>query len=214
MSLSQRAVRATITLGDIELDCYQMPDGDYWFSQNQMKEQLQILPGDSTGKKYFKPLLEASPLRVDRTKIEGNNAIAKVVHIDLFKEIVAKYAELGNKSCSALVAACFAEALERRADIAFGKVRTEEERNERIKNRQCHREDFHPKFTTWLKLDGVEGNGYAIEVNNFKRLLGLPIESVNSYDSKQLRKLDVAYIKYDTLRTAGMKHEQVINSIA
>lgn len=214
MSLSQKALRATIKLGDTELDCYQMPDGDYWFSQNQMKEQLQILPGDSTGKKHFKPLLDASPSRVDRTKIEGNNAIAKVIHIELFKEVVAKYAELGNKSCIALVAACFAEALERRADLAFGKVRTEEERNERLKNRQCHREDFHPKFTAWLKLDGCEGNGYAIEVNNFKRLLKLPIETVNNYDSSQLRKLDVAYIKYDTLRTTGMKHSQVLDLIA
>jgi hypothetical protein len=175
-----------------------------------VKEQLQILPGDSTGKKHFKPLLEASPSHVDRTKIEGNNAIAKVVHIELFKAIVAKYAELGNKSCSSLVAACFAEALERRADSAFGKVRTEEERNERLKNRQSHREDFHPKFTAWLKLDGCEGKDYAIQVNNFKQKLGLPIASVNEYDSKQLRVLDVAYIKYDTLRTTGMGHTDVI----
>jgi hypothetical protein len=213
MSLTQKAIRATITLGDIELDCYQMPDGTYWFSQNQMKEQLQILPGNSTGKKHFKPLLEASPSHVDRTKIEGNNAVAKVVHIDLFKVIVSKYAELGNKSCSSLVAACFAEALERRADSAFGIKRTEEERNQRLIERQSCREDFHPKFTAWLKLDGCEGKQYAIEVNSFKRVLGLPIAPVDTYDSAQLRILDVAYIRYDTLRTTGLSHSQVLKSI-
>lgn len=205
--LPQKAVRATITLGDIELDCYQMPDGDYWFSQNQMKQQLQILPGDSTGKSHFKPLLAASPSHVESTKIVGNNATAKVIHIELFKKVVLAYAKLGNESCSAVMEACFAEALERRVDSAFGKVRTEQERNERVKARVQHKTQFHPLYTHWLKQDGIaEKWEYAAKVSELKQRAGLPLVPIGEFDSMQMQKFNSAEIVYDAMRRSGRSH--------
>lgn len=211
--LPQKAARATIVLGDIELDCLQFPDGSYHFYVNQIRDQLAIYASDSTGKKYLKPLLESSSNQVNSAKVEGDNRLLKSYSIDIVTQAIAIYARLGNEKCVAVAVACMAEALERRADAAFGVERTEEERNQRLTDRQNHREDFHPKFTAWLKLDGCEGSQYAIEVNNFKRTLGLPIAPVNEYDSKQLRMLDVAYIKYDVLRTTGMMHDEVLKLV-
>lgn len=208
--LTQKAVRATIVLGDIELDCLQYPDGSYHFYSNQLEHQLNIRARNQTGKKYLQPLLDGNSKRVTSAKVEGSQSMLKAYSIDLATQAIAIYASLGNQKCMAVAIACMAEALERRADAAFGVKRTEEERNQRLIDRQAHREDFHPKFTAWLKSDGCEGTQYAIEVNSFKRLLGLPIASVNEYDSKQLRVLDVAYIKYDVLRTTGMSHLQAV----
>lgn len=210
MSITQKAVRATIILGDIELDCLQFPDGKYHFYVNQLRDQLAIYASDSTGKKYLQPLLEASFSQVNSVRVEGDKRLLKSYSIGIVTQAIGIYAALGNQKCMAVAIACMAEALERRADAAFGITRTEQERNQRLIDRQSHREDFHSKFTAWLKLDGVEGGEYAIKVNNFKRILGLPIASVNEYNSKQLRKLDVAYIEYNTLRTTGMSHNQVL----
>jgi hypothetical protein len=142
---TQKATRATIKLGNIELDCYQMPDGSYWFSQNQMKEQLRILSGNSTGKKHLKPLLDANIHLVSSSKVEGTNATAKLLHIDLFKQAVQAYAKMGNQYCNEVIEACFAEALERRADAAFGIKRTEQERNDRLEARIDHADGWRKK---------------------------------------------------------------------
>jgi hypothetical protein len=135
MSTTIKATRATIKLGDIELDVFQLPDGSYGFSKNSLKEQFNILLGNSTGKKHAQPLIDKRPSLVQKFKIADNNATAHIIHIELFKEIVAAYAGLGNVKCIALLTACFAEALERRADSAFSVIRTEEERNLFLKAR-------------------------------------------------------------------------------
>lgn len=207
-----KAVPVNFEIGDTTLDGYQLPNGNYAMSQNGL-EVLGIRIRNSTGRKYAKPILEADKSSRNLTKIEGQSASAKLISLETFSAIVLAYAEIGNEKCKSIVFACFAESIERRLDSAFGKVRTEEERNERLKNRQSHREDFHPKFTAWLKLDGCEGSQYAIEVNNFKRTLKLPVVPVDEYDSKQLRILDVAYIKYDVLRTTGLSHSRVLELI-
>jgi len=157
---TSKAIPVRFDIGDTTLDGYQLPNGEYAMSQNGL-EVLGIRVRNSTGQKYAKPILEADNSSRNLTKIEGQSASAKLMRLETFSAIVLAYAELGNEKCKSIIFACFAESIERRLDNAFGKVRTEEERNERLKNRQCHREDFHPKFTAWLKLDGCMGNGYA-----------------------------------------------------
>jgi hypothetical protein len=210
-----KAVRATITLGDIEIEGYQMPDGSYKLSQssttlavNKPPKRMVQLARSEKGQSLVALGFEKG-LKV---AVENSKPVV-LVDIEVAFQFWVLELSIGNLDALALVSACGVESIERRLDAAFGKIRTEEERNERLKNRQNHREDFHPKFTTWLRQDGCEGNQYAIEFNNFKRLLGLPIVSVVEYDSRQLRILDVAYIKYDTLRTTGLKHNEVLRSI-
>lgn len=130
-----KAVRATIKLGDINLDVLQFPDGSYHLFINQLNEVLGIKASDSTGKKYLKPLIDKDPKRVNQASVEGIKSHLKTLSIDLVSEAIQAYAALGNQKCIAVAIACLAEALERRADSAFNVVRSEEERNTRIKAR-------------------------------------------------------------------------------
>jgi hypothetical protein len=127
-----KATRATITLGDIEVDGYQLPDGAYKVSTQTFKDTLDSLIGDSTGKKYLKPILEASCSIVKNVKIEGYNRSIVMYGLDTFSEVIAAYASLGNKKAIAILIACMSETLERRFDNAFGILRSEEERNARF----------------------------------------------------------------------------------
>ena len=130
-----KAIRATIKLGNIELDVYQMPDGKYKMSRNGLRI-LDVLIGDSTGKKYAEPLLAADKSSGELVKIEGQSASAKLMSLETFSAIILEYAKLGNSKCQAVVFASFAESLERRADVAFTVERTEIERNEVFASRQ------------------------------------------------------------------------------
>ena len=215
MNLTQKAVRAVIELGSIELDCYQMPDGSYSYGIEYLAKLIDKDKTILSDKKS--PYLLKTLLGEDKTsqtvKIDGIGYTYKSISQSQFGKALGSLARLGHSKAVAILEATFEEALERRADIAHQKVRTEQEYNERLDERQNHREDFHPKFTDWLKSDGCEGAWYGAEVNNLKRILSLPIISVDLYDAKQLRKLDVAYIKYDVLRTTGMTHQAALKVI-
>lgn len=114
-----KAKASTITIGEIALSCYMKPDGSFAFSLNQLKS-LDVLIGDSTGKKHAQPLiLKENPLG-ELTKIEGQSASAKLISLDCFSAIVQAYAALGNHKCLALCIAALSESLETRATSAFG----------------------------------------------------------------------------------------------
>jgi hypothetical protein len=132
LNMTIKAVRATIKLGNIELDVLQFPDGTYHFFINQLNEVLAIKASDSTGKKYLQPLIDKDPNRVNTAHIEGIKSNLKTLSMDLVSEAIQIYAGLGNSKCLAVAIACMSEALERRADSAFGVQRSEDERNNRL----------------------------------------------------------------------------------
>ena len=96
MNNTIKAIRATIKLGDIELEGFQKPDGSYGLGVNNLRESLNVLLTDKTGKKYAQPLLDNSLGKVNSYKIDGNNATIKLVDLDLACEIILVYANLGN----------------------------------------------------------------------------------------------------------------------
>lgn len=147
------AYRVTLVIADMEFDGYQTESGIYAFSHNGC-ESLGIRPRNQTGKKYAQPLLEADPLYRNLFRIAGNNASVKLISLDTFLLICAEYAKIGNEKCIALGIACLGEALERRFDSAFGKVRTEAERNDRLKSRmmgKLARREFTDALSDYLK---------------------------------------------------------------
>lgn len=146
-----KAVRATITLGDIELDVLQFPDGSYHLCMNQLKENLSIQASDKTGKKYVQPLLEANPNRLTLAKVADTKTSLKAISIDFATELIGIYARLGNQKCMAVAIACLTEALERRADNAFGVIKTEEERNNWFTMRMQQSKIFRRSLTDAMK---------------------------------------------------------------
>lgn len=211
MSLSQKAVIAHVSIGNLTIEGLMAEDGTFGIAYPQLAD-YNLVPQKNASRDV--KALMGNSFSFLKWRAQGTKPLVNVILLTDFERLLAKLDRAGNKAAQDMRDDLVGLSMHQLFSDAFGLKFEQEERQAYLIDRQCCREDFHPKFTAWLKLDGCQGNGYAIEVNNFKRLLGLPIESVNSYNSKQLRKLDVAYIKYDTLRTAGMKHNQVISSIA
>lgn len=57
MTKTKKATKATIQLGDIELDVFQLPDGEYIFSKSQVVNSVK------TDKKRLSEILETKALQ-------------------------------------------------------------------------------------------------------------------------------------------------------
>jgi hypothetical protein len=133
-----KAVRTKIKLGDIELDAFKLPDGEYRLSLTQATVALGFdkrRGSDFLGLEVVKTLATYE-LQGSGFVAEDTNQKIKSLTIDAFTAIVMYYALKGNLLAQAILGACLSEALERRIDAAFGVVRDEEERNDRMAARQ------------------------------------------------------------------------------
>lgn len=140
-----KAVRAKIKLGDIDLDVFQLPGGEYRYSQTQAFISIADEDYDTqqAAKRYIQICTskKAQHLAVptlqtyEKTKIEGENQIVKLISQADIMSFWAMAAFLGHTKALGLLMACGIEALERRADAAFGVVRDEKERNARMEAR-------------------------------------------------------------------------------
>ncbi len=132
-----KATRATIQIGDIKIDGFMLPNGEYCMSQVQIAEIIDLPRQNASrfltskaiktllGKDYTGHGFEQIPIESERTRINP---------VPL--EVVAAYwvyqSSRGNKKAITLNMAMVTESLERRFDNAFGVSRSEEERNERL----------------------------------------------------------------------------------
>jgi hypothetical protein len=132
--MTNKATRATIKLGDIDLDVFQLPDGEYRLSLTQSATALGFdkrRGSDFLGLEVVQNLTTYA-LQGSGFIAEDTNQKIKALTMDAFKSVVMYYALKGNLLAQAILEACLVEALERRADAAFGVVRDEEERNDRM----------------------------------------------------------------------------------
>jgi hypothetical protein len=129
-------IRVTIHLGNIPLDVFQLEDGSYILSQDQVFEAVDVI-----NKNYPRFLrsekLDSLPCMESLKPPIHFKGISKIkpLTIEQASAIWGALAAKGNLKAIALLVASATEAIERRADIVFGKVRTEAERNERFKSR-------------------------------------------------------------------------------
>jgi hypothetical protein len=211
MSLTPKAVIAQVFIGNLSIEgLMREDDGTFGIAIPQLVSHN--LVGQNNSNRDVKTYMgEGSKLVKWRTTL--NPRAVNVILLSDFERLLFELALNGNKPAQTMARDLAGLALTQLFSDAFGIEFEKKERQAWLIDRQSHREDFHPKFTAWLKQDGCEGKYYAIEVNNFKRALGLPIAPVDKYDSKQLRILDVAFIKYDVLRTTGMKHSEVMSLV-
>lgn len=139
MTKVQKAIRATIKLGDIDLDVFQLPDGKYRMSQTQILEVIDIAPKRYTEIRDSKvaQTFDLKGLDLYRISLE-NKAKANTISLDDVPKIwrVCIKLKRGNQDkLEALLDACLVEVLERRADNAFDVKQTEEARNLKFKAR-------------------------------------------------------------------------------
>ena len=133
-----KAKRATIQLGSIELDVFQLPDGSYRMSQSEIASVVELQATyvlRFLSSKWLKALPSKDYTDYDFGKIEVESEVGRgqtrITPIPL--EIAALFWSYQlwqrNKAAIPLVSACLSETLTRRADRAFGIDRSETEYN-------------------------------------------------------------------------------------
>lgn len=118
----EKARKAQIVYNGIELEAYQLPNGEYNLSKNQVggsigkshKSLGEFLEGKSPEALPYK---DFSPGEIS---IEGNNAIFHGVPLDLAAAYWTYWAQRGNTTALALVSTSVVESLTRLCNNAFG----------------------------------------------------------------------------------------------
>ena len=146
-----RAIRASILLGSIPLDVFQLPNGEYRLSQTQATEAVD--KGEQSFRQFraskSPEALQCKDLEAVKWAVEGSPGKANLILIELGVAYWTKEAIAGNVKAARLLGACAIESIERRADAAFGAQVDEEERNERMKAR------IEGKVVRWLLTDAI-----------------------------------------------------------
>jgi hypothetical protein len=132
-----RATRVTIELGSIPLDVFQLPDGKYKLSQTQSTEAVDkdevsfrdFLKGKSPEALPYKEF------KAEKWTVEGSQGKANLLSIEVTVAYWTKEAIAGNTKAARVLGACAVEAIERRADAAFGIRRSEEDYQTKMKAR-------------------------------------------------------------------------------
>lgn len=136
-----KAQRAAIAIGNISINVYMLPDGSYRLAGRNITDAIEARPGSLTEKMGVKSLkdLPSNGLSLyEKSSIKSVTGESFIpVSIDIAVQYWRMMDKAGNELAGALIDALIAESIERRADAAFGKIRSEEEYNERIKSRMA-----------------------------------------------------------------------------
>ncbi|NJR69715.1 MAG: hypothetical protein HC771_14405 [Synechococcales cyanobacterium CRU_2_2] len=156
----EKALQATIRIGDLEVSGYQLPNGEYLFSQAAAGEAvgkprnsaLRFLSSNAAKAFLGEDLARYTPESIELELGDGQRGSTRFNAIPL--ELVTAYwvhqCSLGNKAAIALVMALSIESLERRFDTAFDVETSDSERNERLSQRL-------------VQLERGMGEAYALE---------------------------------------------------
>ena len=137
-----KAKRATVAIGSMEVDGFQMPDGSYRMSQTQAAESVgksQRNAGRFLASKGIKALrgegYTPDTIEVDPAEQVRGQARFNALPLDVVSAYWLWEASRGNQQAITLCYALMAETLERRFDAAFGVERSESERNSLLTQR-------------------------------------------------------------------------------
>jgi glycosyltransferase involved in cell wall biosynthesis len=148
--MTTKATRAKIKLGDIDLDVFQLPDGSYGYTYEWLGSLIdrdKSILSDKKSPFYLYSLnksLSKEALTNQRVSVEGiSKAKLNYLTEPQLMVVLGSLAHMVPEKVVPLLVACGIEALERRADAAFGVIRDEEERNElmaaRVKGKVARR---------------------------------------------------------------------------
>lgn len=174
----EKAKRATIELGDRELDVFLLPDGSYEMSQAQVARAIHQGRQNASRflkSKWLKSLPGIDSMRHENPLIEVETdgpGGSRVYPISL--ELAAIYwyyqSKRDNRDAEALVIACLTDSLLRRADEAFGRARTMDDYNQQL---QTLEHNFRALSNSYMADDIARQNEKLawVEVQRLQELL-------------------------------------------
>ena len=139
MTTHDKAQRATVQIGPLSVDGFQMPDGSYRMSQAGAAECIGTTPQNASNflrSKAFKALQSGEStdqtfevIEVESSQQATGGTRINAVSLDVVWAFWLYQCFRGNKQAYNLLAALGLETLERRFDAAFGVERSEADRN-------------------------------------------------------------------------------------
>lgn len=194
------------TFGTIEGLMYE--DGSFAIALPHVSEKFSVPQKNSArtvktllgkGFQYLKATTKLNPKEV--------NAISLLD----FQRLILLLANSGNKEAAIFRDAMFGLALDVVFKQAFKIEIKEQETQLKLAEAFHHAKNFHPTYTKWLQLDGIEhGFRYGNEVNRLKACANLPLVPITEYDGDQLRALNIAEANYNVLRKIGKEHKEAL----
>ena len=138
MTTHDKAQRATVQIGSLSVDGFQMPDGSHRMSITGAAEAVSLTVSNASDflrSKAIKALLgnDSTP-RISEVEVEPTGQLTGQTRIRALPlDVVIAYwhwqSHRGNKQALQLCIALATETLERRFDAAFGVERSESDRN-------------------------------------------------------------------------------------
>lgn len=189
--------------------------GNYYVAVPQL-EELKLIDADSVrqrhGARKVKSLLskdsKANPFAT-KLKTEFNSKPVNCITLDQFSVFIVQSAKEGNERAQSFALDLVGLSLHQLFSDAFGVKFDEEDRQKWLQHRQVHKKGFHPKYTSWLKFDGItEPRDYAKEVNRLKLCADLPLKPVDEYDADELWRLNEVESNYNMVRKLGHSHAE------
>lgn len=165
-----KAERTSIRLGDISLDVFQLPDGAYRLSKTQI---LEVIEEHKKKTNWLSRLHSVSPIVLKELQSKGFTGYSLPVQVNTERgatraqtlnipdamRVWGYFSRNGNTIASDILEAAGIEAIERRADVAFGVKRTETEYNERFVLRMDLKDTKRRLFTSaiaqWQQQKGI-----------------------------------------------------------
>jgi hypothetical protein len=160
-SPDNKAVRATVQIGNLTVDAFMLPDGSYRMSQTQTAELVGL------SERNAREFLDSKTFE----RLAGEGYTPAIFDIDseqsrgqsrfrgLPLEVVVIYwvyqCYRGNKQAFSLLTALATESLERRFDNVFGVTRTEQERDTLLSQRVNQLEQDLTKLGEAFALDDL-----------------------------------------------------------
>jgi len=190
-SKTVKAKRASIDIGGIVINVYQLPDGSYRLAGRNVTDAIEE-PANSllrfAGVKTLKALPHADKSLL-QVKAETGESFVPVAIEDALAYWGEMSFEKRNPLAKAIVLACAAETIERRADRAFHVQRAEADYDAALKVRVGsirHRKDFAKEIQDFCdrKESKSDGDQWAIK-NATDRIYRILIGA----DSKRLREI-------------------------
>lgn len=189
-SKTVKAQRATIDIGGITINVYQLPDGSYRLAGRNVTDAIGMRPGSLSEVMKVKSLkaLPHADSSLSEVKAETGESFIPVSIVDALA-YWGEMVERKNQSAKIVVLACAAETIERRADRAFNIQRAEADYDAALKVRVGsirHRKEFAKEIQDFCqrKESKSDGDQWAIK-NATDRIYRILIGA----DSKRLREI-------------------------
>ncbi len=186
-------------------------EGTYYIGVPQIADAIET--SRNTAARDFKRLL-GEGFETSKLKTEFNQGVTTAVSIQDFERLLALLDRKGNKQAQILRDSLVGLSIHQLFSDAFGVIIEKDERQLKLTQLLHHNKNFHPVFTSWLKLDGLtSGVRYGNEVNRLKVAAKVPLIPIQEYDGQQMILLNVAEARYDLARKLGKDHKEALQVI-